>query len=108
MLPKLHRYTLGGKIDGLFIEMIEAASAAAFLPRAEKLPYVRLAVRKLDTIKLLFMVLWESHSLDTRKYAALSINLDDVGKQLGGWQGQLIKQETALKQNSPAEKARKK
>lgn len=82
---------MGGKIDTLFVEIMEATSAAAFLPRQEKLPYVRLAVRKLDTIKLLLLVLWESKSLDTKKYAALSQPIEEAGKMLGGWQGQLIK-----------------
>ena len=95
-LPKLHRYTLGGRIDALFVDMMEAASAAVFLRNETKLPYIQLAIRKLDTIKLLLLVLWETRSLDTKKYVALSTKVDEVGKQLGGWQGQLAKQ------NSPA------
>jgi len=91
-LPKTHRYSLGLRIDELFIEAIEAVSAAAFLSRDEKMPYVRLAVRKVDTLKLLIMVLWETKSLDTKKYAILSERIDEVGKMLGGWQGQLKKQ----------------
>lgn len=66
-------------------------SAATFLPRQEKLPYLRIAIRKFDTIKLLLLILWESKSLDTKKYAALSIPIDEIGKMLGGWQGQLTK-----------------
>ncbi len=95
-LPKLHRYTVGEKIDTLFIDIIEAASSAAFLPRGEKTPWVRLATRKLDTLKVLLMILWESGSLADKKYIALSTKVDAVGKMLGGWQGQL------QKQNSPA------
>lgn len=101
-LPKLHRYTLGGTIDALFVEAIEAAAAAAYLPREEKRPYVRRAIEKIDASKVLLMVLWESRSLDTKKYAALSEKLGEVGKMLGGWQSQLAKQ------NSPAEKAEEK
>ena len=78
------------------MESMEAISAAAFLSRDEKLPYVRLAVRKVDALKLLLMVLWETKSLDTKKYVALSERMDEVGKMLGGWNGQL------KKQNSPA------
>ena len=37
------------------------------------------------------MVLWETKSLDNKKYAALSVKLDEVGKMLGGWSGQLQK-----------------
>lgn len=95
-LPKLHRHTLGQRIDTIFIEIIEAISAASFLSKEEKPPYVRLAIRKTDTLKILLMVLWETKSLDTKKYAALSAPLEEVGKMLGGWIGQL------QKQNSPA------
>jgi hypothetical protein len=91
ILSKTHRYTLGNRIDMLFIEIIEALSAAVFLKADEKLPYLRLATRKLDTAKLLLLVLWECRSLDTNKYAILSEKLDGMGKMLGGWQGQLIK-----------------
>jgi hypothetical protein len=96
-LPKIHRYSLGGKVDALFIDAIEATSAAAFLSREEKLPYVRLAARKTDALKLLLMVLWETKSLDTKKYAALSECVDEVGKMLGGWQGQLAKNSSPQK-----------
>ncbi|HEY4521312.1 MAG TPA: four helix bundle protein [Candidatus Paceibacterota bacterium] len=93
-LPKVHQYTVGAKIDLLFVEVMEMVSAAAFLPKHEKLPYLRIAIRKFDTIKLLLLVLWESKSLDTKKYAALSLPCDEIGKMLGGWQGQLIKNST--------------
>ncbi|MEI7720253.1 MAG: four helix bundle protein [bacterium] len=96
-LPKIHRYTLGEKVDTLFIETVEAITTATFLPKSEKMPWVRLAIRKLDTLKFFMMILWESKSLRDKKYIALSIPLDDIGKMLGGWYGQL------QKQNSPAE-----
>ena len=82
---------MGNRTDALFVEAMEATSAAAFLSREEKLPYVRLAIRKIDTIKLMLMILWETKSLDTKKYIALSEKMGEVGKMLGGWQGQLVK-----------------
>jgi hypothetical protein len=48
------------------------------------------------------MVLWETKSLDDKKYIALSVILDETGKMLGGWNGQLTK---ALEiKNSPTKK----
>ena len=94
-LPKIHRYSIGSKIDTLFVEVIEATSSAVFLARVEKIPWVRLAVRKLDTLKILLMILWETKSLDTKKYIALSEKFDEIGKMLGGWQGQLKKLDPA-------------
>ena len=90
-IPKTKRYSLGQKIDCIFVEAIEAAATAGFLNRSEKLPYVGRAIQKLDTLKILLMVLWESKALDNKKYIALSLKLDEVGKMLGGWRGQLLK-----------------
>ena len=83
---------MGKKLDALFIEIMEAIASATFLSKTEKQPWVRLAIRKLDTLKVLLMALWETKSLDTKKYIALSTPLDEVGKMLGGWNGQLTKQ----------------
>jgi hypothetical protein len=91
-LPKTHRYSLGTRIDGLFVEIMETIAIASFLSRTEKQPYVRIAIRKVDTLKILLMVLWETKSLDDKKYIALSVPLNDIGKMLGGWNGQLAKQ----------------
>lgn len=95
ILTKAHRYTLGRKIDSIFIEIIEALSFAGFLQKEEKLPYIRLAIRKLDVLKILLMVLWETGSLDGGKYISLSLKLEEIGRMAGGWHGQV------LKQNSP-------
>lgn len=97
ILPQVHRYTLGNRIDKMFIEIIEAVSTAAFLSREEKLPFVRLGIRKLDTLKILLMVLWETNSINDKKYIALSLPLDEIGRMLGGWFGQLIKQNSPIK-----------
>src|SRR5579872_3612490 len=94
-LAKVHRYSFGVRIDSLFVEIIEAIAAASFLSPQEKHPYVRLAIKKLDAMKILLMILWETKSLDDKKYIALSVKLDEIGRNLGGWSGQL------LKQNSP-------
>lgn len=96
-LPKLHRHSLGQKIDALFVEIIEAVSFASFLSREEKQPYVRFSIKKLDTLKILLMVLWETKSLDNKKYIALSVKIDEIGKMLGGWNGQLSKQNSPYK-----------
>lgn len=67
-------------------------SIASFLNKEEKLPYIKLAIRKIDTLKILLMVLWETKSLDNKKYITLSEKLNTVGKMLGGWSGQIKKQ----------------
>lgn len=97
-LPKEHRYTLGVKIDTLLMEIIEAISSASFSVRLEKQPYLKIAIRKNDAVKIFLLILWETKSLDSQKYLALSEKINEIGRMLGGWNGQLIKQ------NSPTNK----
>ena len=97
-LPKAHRYTLGAKIDNLLTEIIEAISSASFSTPVDKQPYLKIAIRKNDTIKLFLLILWETKSLDNNKYLSLSERINEIGRMLGGWNGQLTKQ------NSPIEK----
>lgn len=96
-IPKLHRHSLGGRIDSLFVELIESVSVASFLQKDEKLTWVRIAIRKIDTVKVLLMVLWETKSIDSKKYIALSLQIEEIGKMLGGWSGQIIKQNSPKK-----------
>ena len=91
-LPKTHRYSLGKRVDNLFAEIIEAVATASFLAKGEKLPYVRLAIRKTDALKIFLMILWETKSLDNKKCICLSQKIDEIGRMLGGWSGQLVKQ----------------
>ena len=93
---------MGRRIDDLFVETIEMLATAAFLAREEKMPFVRTAIRKIDTIKLLLSLLWETKTLDNKKYIALSLPLDEIGRMAGGWYGQLVKQNSSDKK--PEEK----
>ena len=83
---------MGQKIDIMFVEIIEAIVAATFKKGSEKLAYVERAVFKLDSLKILLMVLWESKALDNKKYSLLSTQFEEIGKMLGGWYGHIIKQ----------------
>ena len=93
ILPKTQRYSLGNKIDKLFVEVVELIVLATFLPRQEKYPYLRQTIRKFDTLKILIMILWETKSLDNKRYINLSVPMNEIGKMLGGW----------MKQNSPTQ-----
>ncbi len=96
ILPKTQRYSVGNRVDKLFIEIIEVVSLAGFLPKEKKLSYIETSIRKLDTIKILLLILWETKSFDNKKYISLSLPLDEIGKMLGGWKGQLNKQNSPV------------
>lgn len=95
-LPKTAKYSLGLKIDNLLIDTIEAISIASFLQRAEKLPYLKRAIARVDTLKVFLQLVWEMKLLESKQYGEISEKVSEIGKMLGGWYGQVVKQ------NSPA------
>lgn len=99
--PKSSRYTLVETVDKYFIQTLESILVASFLEKQEKLPWVRKAIISLDTMKFLLLILWETKAIENKKYILLSEPLQKAGKQLEGWHGQL------LKQNSPAKAGEK-
>jgi len=93
--PKTSRYSLGSKIDYLFLETTESIIMASYSTIKEKIPFVRKASTKLDLLKFFLQIAWEIKALDSKKYIALSEYLQEVGRMLGGWTNQLLKKTSA-------------
>lgn len=83
--PKDSRYTIGNKIDNLFLEVIELIIKASYSDKLEKLISLKKASLKLDFLKFFLQLSWEIKFLDNKKYISLSEKLDEIGKMLGGW-----------------------
>ncbi len=94
-IPKDLRYSLGTKIDRSLIETAELLFIASYLNPQEKIPYLRKANTRFDLAKFFLQILWDVGGLDIKKYILLSENLDEVGRELGGWIN-------GLKSKSPA------
>jgi len=89
--PKKSKYTLGNKIDSLFLDILELIFIAIYLPREQKLPYIKKSVGKLDLIKFFLKICWEIGAIENKHYLILSSPLDEIGRMLGGWHRQLDK-----------------
>ena len=94
--PKTSRYTSGEKIDSLFVEIIECIVIASYLSKPEKLPYLKKGLIKLDVLKFFLQVAWEIKALDNKKFIELSEKLFEIGRMLGGWNKQLIRENPAF------------
>ena len=84
-IQKSSRYTLGEKIDTLFIETLELIFVAQYVSKVQKLPALQKANTKFDALKFFLMILWEVGDLGQKQYAALSEKFNAIGKMLGGW-----------------------
>jgi len=94
-VPKDSRYTLGVRIDNLFLDILEGGFAAAYADSSAKFTFLKNMSLKMDSLKFFVRILWEIKAFDNAKYILLSERLFEIGKMLGGW----IKM---AKQNSPA------
>ena len=90
--PKVHRYSLGVKIDTLLCEVIQYTSSALFVKKEQKLQYIQKAIQLLDTAKVMLRVAHTIKAFETKQYIALSEKLHEIGKMLGGWHNQVVKQ----------------
>ena len=84
-LPRLTRYSLGAKIDDLFTDILELILTAKYNNKEEKIKYINQAIIRFDSLKFFLQILWQSKSLDNKKYLKLSQDLAEVGKIMGAW-----------------------
>jgi len=83
--PKKLRYTLGDKIDTLFIQILELLFVASYQNKNEKLPTISMALRKADILKFLLRIAWEVRAIETKKYIDISERMQELGRMIGGW-----------------------
>lgn len=76
---------MGKKIDETFIQILESLFTASYESKSDKLPTIRLTIRKVDILKFFLQVSWELKALDNKKYALISEKIDGLGRMLGGW-----------------------
>lgn len=88
--PKANRFTIGTKIDTLFLEAIESAFLASYTHTSAKMELLSTGISKIDLVKLLLQLSWEIKAMDNKKYIHLSERFNEIGKMLGGWKKQLL------------------
>jgi len=89
-LPKKFNYTLGNKIDSLFIEILELLFIASYQNIESKLPTIETAIKKTDILKFLLRIAWDIRALDNKKYILFSEQTQELGRMVGGWKKQLL------------------
>lgn len=85
-VKRMDRFTIGERIDGAFLEFLELVFRASFAAdKFEKLSHISAAIAKCDIVKFLLQIAWEGKVINSKIYGALILNLDEVGRMLGGW-----------------------
>src|SRR3990167_9007028 len=81
--PKANRFTLGSKIDEIFLHAIEYCFLASYSAPKDKFVLLDRCIARVDLLKLLLQLAWDIKALDTNKYVHLSEALAEAGRMLG-------------------------
>ena len=84
-MPKLERFGIGKKIDQLFLQVLELSFSSSYLPPEQKIISLSRTISRLDVLKFMIQLAWESKLIPNEKYIELSKMLDEIGRMFGGW-----------------------
>lgn len=100
IFPKQEKFSLGIKIENLILEILELFLLAKFSSKNEKINIVKQASQKIDLLKVLIRLVYETKSLNLKKYLILEQEATGIGKMTGGWIKYLKKSIYAIKEHS--------
>lgn len=81
--PKKSREVLGQKIEQIILEILELILKASY--SREKIISLGNASLKLDFLKVLIRITYETKTIDQKKYLLMEKELQEMGRMLGGW-----------------------
>jgi len=79
------RYTIGQKCADLNLEVIELTLLASYKAKSDKIIYLERASAKLDVLKILLRLSYETKAINQQKYISFENLLIEIGKMLGSW-----------------------
>lgn len=95
--PKNHKFTLGDRIQGTAIDVLEALIEATYT--SDRVQHLRHANLGIEKLRFLLRLAADLTLLDRRRYEHAARALDETGRLVGGW----IKAHAAAKGGASAE-----
>jgi hypothetical protein len=84
-VPKQDRYTLWERCEKTNLEVLELILLAAQRQKPDKYRALEMASAKLNVLRMLIRLTKDVKAIDTKRYLALELQIDEIGRMLGGW-----------------------
>ena len=88
-IPKGSRYTIGARVEDLFLDLLELSYTTYFNQKEEKSHNLSICISRLDVLKFFVSIMWEGKLISHKQYEDVAIRLDEIGKMLWGWKKSL-------------------
>ena len=85
LVPKNDRHTIFERTDNLVVDTITCFLEAGYINPANKLIVLERASVNLNMIRFFIRLMKEIRTIDNKKYVALQLLIDEIGRMLGGW-----------------------
>ena len=85
LISKNDRHTIFERTDNLIIDTIQCFLEAGYANPANKLLVLERASVNLNMIRFFIRLMKEIRTIDNKKYVALQLLIDEIGRMLGGW-----------------------
>ena len=83
--PKTFRFTLGAKIDALYLSLLENLFIAEYIRKEKRIAYITQALTMCDLLKSFIQISWENKHLKEQQCILLSEGLVEINKMLFRW-----------------------
>ena len=91
-IAKGARYTLGVRIETLFLDLLERTYTAYFTPReqlVEKKKRLAECIHLLDILKYFVSVAWEGRVISNTQLETVAAKLEEAGRRFSAWRKSL-------------------
>jgi len=87
LIPKQDRYAIYERCELVILDVLEGILTASKLPKvgSEKISVLERASIKLNFLRVFVRLMKETKAIDAKKYLAIQIIIDEIGRQIGGW-----------------------
>lgn len=83
--PKKDKFTIFEKCEYIILEVIEGILKASIEQKIAKVPTLERCSLKLNMLRVFIRLMKDVKAVDFKKYIALEILTDEIGRMLGGW-----------------------
>lgn len=91
-VPKQDRHALWLQVENTNLEIIKGILKASELYQYTKIPVLEEVSIKLNTLRILIRLSFDTKIINGKKYTRLQQQIDEIGRMLGGWMRKLKKQ----------------
>jgi|SRR3989338_7066497 len=84
-IPRQDRYALWQRCENCLLDVLESVLLASQMHKGEKVPTLEKASVKLNFLRIFIRLMKDTKAIDNKKYVALEVEVDEIGRMLGGW-----------------------